>query len=417
MPRFDSLTDWLDWQEQLHPRSIDLGLERVAAVARRLGLHNPAIPVISVAGTNGKGSSVALLEAVYRAAGYRTGCYTSPHLMRYNERIRIDGSEISDGALCDAFEQIDQVRAGISLTYFEFGTLTALQLFRRQPLDVLILEVGLGGRLDAVNMVDADVALVTAIGVDHSEWLGPDREAIAAEKAGIFRAGRPAVCADPVPPASLQRAARSLGAVWLAAGTDFDWLATPDGWTWRGRDQEIGSLPLPALPGRHQLDNAAGVLQVIACLQERLPVPVAALHTGLRSVRLAGRCQYHAGLLLDVAHNPAAAAVLAQVLRAQPCRGRTWLVAGMLDGKDVAGFAAALSACVDRWCAVSLGGPRGLSSAELAQRLQDAGVHQVSRFDSVAAALASVTAQAGADDRIVVSGSFLTVAEALACRV
>jgi dihydrofolate synthase/folylpolyglutamate synthase len=417
MPRFESLADWLTWQERLHPRPVDLGLERVGAVAARMGLADPGVPVISVAGTNGKGSSVAMLEAVYRAAGYRTGCYTSPHLSRYNERIRIDGVEASDAALCAAFARIDHVRADISLSYFEFGTLAALELFRGQPLDVLILEVGLGGRLDAVNLVDADVALVTSIGLDHTEYLGPDRGSIAREKAGIFRTGRPAICADPAPPPSLQLAAQAVGAQWLAAGQDFHFSIEPDGWSWQGNGRGYESLPVPALPGLHQLANAAGVVQVIECLQPQLPLTEPALRAGLHSVRLAGRCETRDGLLLDVAHNPDGAAVLAQELRRRQISGRTRLVLGMLRDKDVAGFASQLVDCVDDWHAVTLAGPRGLAAQELAERLGAvAGVNQLACHGSVCAALEAVRSLSGSGDRVVVCGSFLTVAEALTCR-
>ncbi len=418
MPRFDSLQEWLAWQELLHPRQIDLGLQRMAAVASAMGIRQPDIPVITIAGTNGKGSSAALLESIFHAAGYRTGCYTSPHLLHYNERIRIDTREIDDDALCQAFAVVDQARADITLSYFEFGTLAALELFRRQALDVLILEVGLGGRLDAVNLLDADVALVTSIGLDHTEWLGPDRESIGREKGGIFRSGAPAVCADPDPPASLEQLARELKADWLAAGRDYHWSAGIDRWDWQGRQQRYSALPLPALAGRHQLANAAGVIQVVECLQDRLPVTVSGLQAGLRQVRLAGRCHYRAGLLLDVAHNPHGAAALAHELRQRPVRGMNWLILGMLAGKDVAGFTGQLADCIDHWCLATLPGPRGLTARELARCLGDqtASAAPVC-YDSVAAAVQDVRASAATDDRILVSGSFVTVAEALACQV
>ncbi|MGD2113234.1 MAG: bifunctional tetrahydrofolate synthase/dihydrofolate synthase, partial [Gammaproteobacteria bacterium] len=415
---FDTLADWLAWQDDLHPRRIDLGLERVAAVAQRLAILPPACCVVSVAGTNGKGSSVALLEACYRSAGYCTGAYTSPHLLRYNERVRIAGREASDAELCAAFEQIDQARAGISLTYFEFGTLAALLLFDAARPDILLLEVGMGGRLDAVNLVDADVALVTSIGIDHSTWLGNDREVIGREKAGILRAGRPVVCADPAPPASLREVAQDVGAPWYALGEHFTHQSAALGWDWAGWRNTCTGLPLPALTGACQRNNAAGALAVLDLLADRLPVDRAAIDTGLRSVRLPGRFQVLPGVppvILDVAHNPDSAGALADQLQAAPPAGRTWLVLGMLADKDAGAFASALDDSVEHWCLAGLGGQRGLTSDALAQRIAVPGRQRDIRlFDSVAAALAHAKAHAAPADRIVVSGSFLTVAEALA---
>jgi len=418
MPRFDTLAGWLEWQDGLHPDKIDLGLERVARVAGRMGLLHPDYTVVSVAGTNGKGSSVAMLEAIYRSAGYRTGSYTSPHLLRYNERIRVAGNEAADAELCLAFERVDQARDGISLTYFEFGTLAALQLFSQAGLDIALLEVGMGGRLDAVNIIDADVALVTAIGIDHRDWLGDDREAIGREKAGIFRSGRPAVCADPSPPASLQRAAADTGACWYALGAGFTRRQAGQRWHWQGWHGARKDLPLPALAGERQLDNAAGVLAVVALLDGRLPVSLAALEQGLRTVTLPGRFQVFPGspeLILDVAHNPDSAAMLASQLQARPASGRTWLVLGMLADKDAGAYAAALDHCVDVWCLASLAVDRGLPAGMLKQRLAVSRAHtKILMFDSVAAALEHAVNQAGPSDRIVVSGSFISVGEALA---
>lgn len=418
MPRFHTLADWLAWQEGLHPRRIDLGLERVAAVADRLGLLHPDCTVVSVAGTNGKGSSVALLEAICRAAGYRTGSYTSPHLLRYNERIRIDGSEVSDDTLCTAFERIDRARNGQSLTYFEFGTLAALQLFSAARLDIAVLEVGMGGRLDAVNIIDADVALVTSIGIDHSAWLGADRETIGREKAGIFRRDRPAVCSDPSPPVSLQQFAIDCGARWYALGQRFTQHRAGQGWDWLGWRGTYAGLPLPALAGERQLDNAAGVLAVVQLLDEHLPVSRTAIVQGLRTVRLAGRLQVFPGqppIILDVAHNPDSAAMLASELQAGPVAGRTWLVLGMLADKAAGAFADALDGCVDCWCLAGLGGERGLPAGQLWQRIAGSGNgRRIRLFDSIAAALDHAVDAAAPADRIVVSGSFMAVAEALA---
>jgi len=416
--RFENLHAWLSWQETLHPDPVDLGLARVGEVADRLGLTHSHATVITVAGTNGKGSSVALLDSIYRAAGYHTGVYTSPHLLAYNERIRYDGAAIDDASLVAAFEKIDAARGDISLTYFEFGTLAALDIFRSRKPDILLLEVGMGGRLDAVNIIDADAALVTSIGIDHSQWLGADRESIGREKAGVFRHARPAVCSDPQPPASLAITARTTGAAWYALGEQFSSKPTGETWTWAAGSQRLEQLPWPALAGRHQLDNAAGVLMVIELLQARCPVPAAAISAGLQSVELSGRCQVVPGpvqRVLDVAHNLDSARQLARFLRDNPVPGETWLVLGMLDDKDVAAFVAVLADFIDHWCLASLPGPRGLSSQQLVERAGIAGKVEV--FDSVTAANEFAARHAVTDDRIVITGSFLSVAEALASRV
>jgi len=418
VPRFDNLGDWLRWQETLHPDPIDLGLERVATVARRLDLLAPGATVITVGGTNGKGSSVAMLDTVYRAAGYHTGVYTSPHLLAYNERISLDGNPVDDALLCASFARIDAARDGISLTYFEFGTLAALDIFRAALPDLILLEVGMGGRLDAVNIIDADVALVTAIGIDHSEWLGNDREAIGREKAGIFRRGRPAICSDPRPPASLRQTAQRLGADWQALGVHFSCRDKGDSWSWECGDRRLEALPRPSIPGRHQLENAAGVLRVVDGLQAGYPVTPRAIAEGLRAASLAGRCQVLSGRIeqvLDVAHNRESAAQLAGFLGDRPVTGQTWLVLGMLADKEVAAVAASLSDGVDRWCFATLPGERGLSARQLGEQAAVDG--QVELFESVDAALAHARACAGHGDRIVVTGSFLTVAAALASQV
>ena len=420
-PRFTRLSDWLAWQETLHSSTIELGLERVGNVAARMDLLPLPCPVISVAGTNGKGSSVAMLESIYRAAGYHTVCYCSPHIVRYNERIRVDGQEATDHQLCDAFDAIDSARGAITLSYFEFGTLAALFTIRQTHPDVAILEVGLGGRLDAVNIVDADVALVTAIGIDHVAWLGNDRESIGREKAGIFRATRPAICADPSPPLSLRATAEATGADWYAAGAGFSRSTTENGWSFRGRQRHWNDLPRPALAGEHQLDNAAGALAVIETLLERLPVDQDAIQRGLATVHLAGRAQRLPGpveILVDVAHNPAGATRLAELLQADKRAGRTWLVLGMLEDKDAAGFAAALRGCVDEWCLASLATERGIAAATLQQRIGSHAVPRATRlFESVTEAMQYALANVCATDRIVVCGSFAAVAEVLASQV
>lgn len=415
--RFATLADWLAWQEQLHPRAIDLGLERVQRVLERLGLRWPRCPVITVGGTNGKGSTVVFLDAILRAAGYRVGTYTSPHILRYNERIRVAGRAVGDAELCAAFARVDASREDISLTYFEFGTLAALEIFRHSGIDVALLEVGLGGRLDAVNAVDADCAVITTIALDHCDWLGPDREAIGFEKAGIYRTGRPAICADPAPPASLLVQAQALGAELYRSGRDYRFRRQGRSWCWQGPGQTLERLPLPQLSGAHQLANAAAALMALASLQRRLPVDDTAVHAGLTSARLAARFQIVPGpveWIYDVAHNPQAAAVLADNLQRRTCGGRTHVVLGMLRDKDCATVASQLAAQVDAWYPAGLGGSRGQSARELAATLARVGITGImSPADDVAAACAAAAAAARPGDRVVVCGSFHTVASAL----
>lgn len=417
--RFPSLADWLAWQETLHPSEIDLGLERVAMVLRRLHPAPPPFAVVTVGGTNGKGSTVAMLEAILRAGGYRVGAYTSPHLLRYNERVRLDGRAVNDTALCEAFERIDQARGNISLTYFEFGTLAALDIFWRSLVDVAILEVGMGGRLDAVNVLDADVALVTTVDIDHAQWLGGTREAIGFEKAGIYRSGRPAIYGSPDAPQSLLNHAASLGTRLYRYGQDFGAEAVAEGWRWWGGGHERRALPLPALRGRSQLQNAAGVLMALEAVSERLPLDQAQIRAGLLAVQLPGRFQVQPGevtRILDVAHNPQAAGELAANLAAMPCAGRTLAVVGMLADKDMAGALGRLRESVDHWYAGALAVPRGAATAQLVQALGAAGVAEacITACADVPAALAQAQGEAKAGDRIVVFGSFYTVAEALA---
>lgn len=421
MPRFATLPEWLAWQETLHPDKIDLGLERVSAVSARLGLQDMQAALVSVAGTNGKGSSVAMLESILLQAGYRTGCYTSPHLLRYNERIRINGTAIDDASLCEAFAAVDTARDDTSLTYFEFGTLAALWLFRRLSPDAVLLEVGLGGRLDAVNVMDADVALVTAVDIDHSRWLGNDRETIGREKAGIFRSGRPAVCSDPVAPRSLRSVADGLGAHWYGLGEQFHIETQADGWQWRGPDSRHTDLPLPSLPGRHQLNNAAGTLMVLDCLRDRLPVEPPAIRSGLTGTTLAGRCQVIPGpveLVLDVSHNPHGATALAGTLADRRCPGRTHVILGMLQDKDACGTVAALQPVVGQWYLASPDASQGLPAEQLLACVRQlSGDVPAQCFTDVAGAMRQAFADASAGDRVVVCGSFYTVADAMACRV
>jgi dihydrofolate synthase/folylpolyglutamate synthase len=419
MPRFDSLPAWLAWQETLHPQKIDLGLARVATVAERMGLLHPDYAVISIAGTNGKGSSVAMLAAILTAAGYRVGSYTSPHLLHYNERICISGQPVCDRELCHAFDRVDQARGQETLSYFEFGTLAALYLFGAAHLDIALLEVGMGGRLDAVNIIDPDAALVTSVDIDHSAWLGTDREAIGREKAGIFRRHRPAVCSDPSPPASLEVTAAGLGAKWLSLGRHFSYEVTEGGWNWTGPDSNYPQLPSPALAGMQQYDNAAGVLMVLESLRDRYPVTRVDFEQGLRNVTLPGRFQILPGkvdVILDVAHNPASGRRLAKSLEESPAGGSTWLVLGMLKDKDVAAFMGSLAPGVDHWCLASLNTDRGLTASALCEMLP-VPVTDAHVFSDVAAACRYARSQATAGDRVVVSGSFITVAKAMACHV
>ncbi|MGH8563784.1 MAG: bifunctional tetrahydrofolate synthase/dihydrofolate synthase [Gammaproteobacteria bacterium] len=423
-PRYTALCDWLAWQEGLHVREIDLGLERCQSVKKRMGLAPPAYRVIAVGGTNGKGSSVAFLDAILRTAGYRVATYTSPHLLCYNERIRIQGEPVSDRQLCAAFERVDAARGATSLTYFEFGTLAALSLCEDAELDIAVLEVGLGGRLDAVNVVDADVALITAIGIDHVEWLGPDRSAIAFEKAGIFRPARGAVCSDPEVPQSLIDHAGRLGTRLSLLGRDYRYSVGDGSWSWASSDSAYCDLPAPGLMGDYQYQNAAGVLRTIEVLCPDRPVPEPALREGLAAARLPGRFQIvtAGGLeyVLDVAHNPQAAEVLARTLRQHRSMGRrtapaeTHAIFGMLRDKDRQGFLTRLQGLVDHWHVTGLPGSRGTAASLLAREVAAlSGRGSLACYDSAEAALRGAQARARHGDRVLVTGSFLTVAGVL----
>lgn len=417
--RFSSLNEWLSWQENLHPSKIDLGLERVADVFKRLHPTLPSIPVITVAGTNGKGSSVALLESIYRNAGYSTGVYTSPHLLKYNERIHLNAEEVSDAEICDAFNRIDQARCKkpdeISLTYFEFGTLAALDIFYRAKPDVIILEVGLGGRLDAVNIIDADIALITSIGIDHTDWLGDDRETIAREKAGIMRANKPVIFSSPDMPDSIKTCANELGAKLYQRGQDFFWKKgmTVASWDWISDKQQRTALPQSNLRGDHQLDNAAGVLMVIECLADKLSVNQKQIKAGLLSVSLAGRFQCIPGNpmhILDVAHNEDSMACLAGLLNSQVCGGYNHAVLGMLADKDHAKSLVQLLPEIKKWYIADLDVPRGAKSADLANVLLNFDkTTDLSCFSDVKSALAAADFAAEQGDRIIIFGSFYTV--------
>jgi dihydrofolate synthase/folylpolyglutamate synthase len=425
MSRPTTLPAWLAYLETLHPKAIAMGLDRVRAVHARMGTAL-ACPVVTVTGTNGKGSTCAMLEAIYRAAGFRVGLYASPHLARYNERIRIDAHDATDAAILAALDAVEDARTApggrgtpTPLTYFEFGTLAALWLFARAGLDVVILEVGLGGRLDAVNIIDADVAVVTSIDLDHMDYLGPTREDIGHEKAGIFRPGRSAVCAEPRPPQSLVDYASAIGAPITLMGRDYGYVAESAQWRYWGPGGSRYGLPHPALRGAHQLANAATALATVDLMHARLPVSGGAVRDGLLAVVLPGRFQVLPGrpvIVLDVAHNPHAARVLSAAARAMGYHAETRAVFGMLADKDIAGVVEAIKTTIDRWYVATLPGPRGASAAAVAAILESAGVapSAVRTFDDVDAACNAARDGMTEADRIIVFGSFLTVAAALA---
>jgi dihydrofolate synthase/folylpolyglutamate synthase len=415
-----ALEGWLERIERLHPRNIDLGLERVQSVARAMGLTRPAGTVVTVGGTNGKGSCVTFLEAILATAGLTTGAYLSPHLLRYNERLRIGGNEVGNDQLVLGFETVEAARGGTSLTYFEFGTLAALWLMARAKIDVALLEVGLGGRLDAVNIVDPDVAVLTSIDLDHQEWLGEDRESVGREKSGIFRRGRPAVCGDPAPPASVIAAARATGARLLVAGRHFKYAPKGKGWNWQGESRRYVALPWPTLAGAFQLRNAATAIAVIEQLAPRHVIGEGDIRAGLLTASLAGRYQRVAEAegewIYDVGHNPEAGAALAAELAATPVRGRTRVVIGMMRDKQVEEYARRLAPHVNEWLAVTLPPPRGLADTELAGRLEAALGVSVERAGGVAEACALAASRAAPRDRTVVCGSFQTIGPALQAR-
>jgi dihydrofolate synthase / folylpolyglutamate synthase len=401
-----TLAEWLAFIERQHPSTIALGLERVSAVLRRMKLELQC-PVITVGGTNGKGSTCAMLEAVLRAGGRRTGLYTSPHLVDYNERVRIAGAQAEDALLCEGFEAVERARGDTPLTYFEFGTLAAFQAFSGQQIEVAILEVGLGGRLDAVNVLDADCAVLTSIGIDHVDYLGADRESIGREKAGIFRPGRPAVIADPDPPQSVLAAPGEK----LLLGRDFGFQSRENQWTYWGPQGRRSALAYPALRGGVQLRNASAALCALDAL--RLPVAMQEVRRGLAEVELPARFQVLPGrpqVILDVAHNVEAAKVLADNLAASGFAPETIAVCGMLRDKDIAGVLRALAPRVTQWHFASLPGPRGAGADELEKHVDGA----ARKFASPAQAFEAAQAIAGDGDKIVVFGSFLTVGEVAA---
>ena len=434
-----TLAEWLTLQESVHPQSIDLGLERVTRVAHELGVAAPAFPVFTVAGTNGKGSVVAHLEALLRTLGVHAGVFTSPHLTRYNERIRLDGREVDDAQLIAAFEHIEAARAATTLTFFEYNTLAALLIFTQARVEVAVLEVGLGGRLDATNLVDADVAVLASVGFDHREWLGDTLELIGTEKAGIFRANQPAVLGTPQMPATVYQAIQQLSARPVVAERDFSWRIHPGGWDYAGLELSLHSLPPSALAGAIQYRNAAAAIAALEAARtfsaDRADRPGVARLVGrlgaldervvaaaLGRVHLPGRFQVIPGAvewILDIAHNEPAARVLAAQLGERPLpgarahgAGRTFAVVGVLADKDVAGIGGALAPLIAHWILCTLPGPRGLTAAQLAQRLALEGA-SVELTASVVEGCELARSEAKPGDRVVVCGSVYTVGPAL----
>ncbi len=417
MNYFDSLQDWLVWLESSHPLAIDLGLERAAQVFQALNPDYAKPPTITVAGTNGKGSSVAYLETIYTAQGYRVGAYTSPHILKYNERIKIDGKPVSDAGICEAFARIESVRGNTSLSYFEFGTLAALDIFYRNGVDVQLLEVGLGGRLDAVNIVDPDVALITSISIDHVEWLGGTREAIGREKAGIFRANVPAVIGDPEPPASLIDSAHEQDALLYCIGKDFGYKKQADGWDWYFADRQMLQLPELGLKGGHQYQNASAVIVALTKMADILPVSDESVRQGLANVSLLGRFQLIDGevpVLLDVGHNPQAVKTLADYVTDVFPGRRIHAVFSMMKDKDIAGVLDIMNGVVYDWFFAPLANPRAATETVMRGIFSQSSVPRVSfGFSGFADAFAAAKKQSQEGDLLLVFGSFFLVSECL----
>jgi dihydrofolate synthase / folylpolyglutamate synthase len=416
----NNATEWLAYIEALHPKSISMGLDRVKTVRDKLAL-NLHFPVITVAGTNGKGSVCAMISQIYVQAGYRVGCYTSPHIHRYNERVSVNLQNISDDDLCIAFEAVEAARCSVesgdvALTYFEMGTLAAIWHFCRQKLDVCILEVGLGGRLDAVNVLEPDCAIVTTVDLDHMEYLGDTREQIGFEKAGIFRANKLAICGDENPPSRLINHAKQIGAKLALIGHDFTVKETAHGWQYLANNVQL-QLPKLGLMGDFQLSNAACAVHAVLHLNEKLAVPVASIHAALRAVSLSGRfqqIQINPQVIVDVAHNPHAATSLAKNLKVSFCTGKTLAVLGMLRDKDMDGVISAVSDEIDAWYLADIHTARGAKARDLQlQLLKQAKQKPIKLFSDVTAALAAACKDAAKNDRIIVFGSFYTVAEAM----
>jgi len=422
--RFDNLSDWLQWQENLHFTDVDPGLERIGQVWGKLGSTHPLpFKVVTVAGTNGKGSSVAMLGSILTEAGYTVGAYTSPHILAYNERITLNGKSCSDEEICNAFHRIDEARGEVSLTYFEFATLAAALIFLDNDVDVALFEVGMGGRLDAVNLFDADIALITPIGLDHVQWLGTDREQIGREKAGIIRPQQDVVCSESQPPKSLIDYANSLGAKLFILDSAFSYRDEQSYWLWQNDDTMHEQLARPALVGKYQLQNAAAVIQVIELLASRgISTTKQHISNGLAKVKLAGRFQQlqteHGQLVLDVTHNQQGALNLAAVLTEQPCEGRTFVLLAMLADKDVHKLVEPLQGLVDHWFIAGLTTARGMSADVLSQQVSELiAVSNIDSRNTVEEAYDLAKSVVTSADRLIVLGSFHTVEAVIKIRV
>jgi dihydrofolate synthase / folylpolyglutamate synthase len=414
--RYSTLEDWLAWLETLHPKKIDLSLDRVIEVLSNLELLDPPYKIVTIAGTNGKGSCVAMLESIYWHAGYDVGSFTSPHLWRFNERIRFNGEDATDAELIEIFESIERALGGVTLSYFEYSAVAALLHFARREADVAILEVGMGGRLDAVNAVDTDCALIVSIDLDHQAWLGNDRDAIGREKAGIMRSSAPAVIADRSPPPSLLAHAAATGGPTYWIGRDFDYVRNGNEWRPRGADETAPLLPRPYFGGDEQFGNAAACMKVVECLKEQLPVTHVALAAGIRHAYLRGRLERHridaVEWIFDVAHNPAATAVFLHSLERLPTVGRTLAVFAAMHDKDLSGVISPLVNLVDRWYVTQASADRGATAHALSALLGRLGAPSVTAEPDVASACAAARAAANGGDRVLVFGSFHTVGAA-----
>ncbi len=415
---FDSLKGWLDWQETLHPKSIDLGLERVAKVFSLLNPQGIKPVTITVAGTNGKGSSIAFLEAIYRAQGLRVGAYTSPHIIDYNERIKVNGIAVTDQLICASFERIEAIRDNVSLSYFEFSTLAALDIFSRADIDIQLLEVGLGGRLDAVNIIDADAMIVTSISIDHTAWLGETRDAIAYEKAGVFRENKVAITGDPNPPQTLIDYAAKLPAPLSRIGHEFSYTKTAVDWTWHNENSQLNALPPPLLKGEHQYRNASAVLAAIQSLQNKIHVSEEAIKQGLSSVKLPGRFQLiqsESPVLLDVSHNTQAAQALVEYLQAEFKDIPIHAIFTMMSDKDIPGVIKLMKPFIKHWYITPLDNPRTCKNSDIQNAFRIHHINQVSSGfkDFTSAFKAAKTCSQADNGLVLVFGSFFLVSEYL----
>ncbi|MBM4207611.1 MAG: bifunctional tetrahydrofolate synthase/dihydrofolate synthase [Gammaproteobacteria bacterium] len=418
MVQFNTLKDWLSWQEQSHPLAIDLGIERVARVYRALNPNASRPITITVAGTNGKGSCIAYLEAFCLAQGYRVGAYTSPHILRYNERIKINGAPVGDDLICTAFSRIEQVRSVTSLSYFEFGTLAALDIFSQSDLDVQLLEVGLGGRLDAVNIVDPDAAIISSIGIDHVAWLGETREAIGYEKAGIFRKFVPAIVGDPSPPDTLKKVATDKEARFYAIGQEFGYRKNHNDWSWYYGQQIINDLPEPALQGEHQYRNASAVILATQLLADKLPMSEQSIRTGLKNVRLPGRFQLiteQVPVLMDVGHNPEAVQTLVEYLTQHFPNRRIHAIFSMMKDKDIAEVLKIMKPYIHQWFFAPLANIRAATESLMKEIFAQEAIANVSfGYTGFTDAFAAAKQQAAPGDLVLVFGSFFLVSDCLA---